>query len=338
MNQEHNRHIDFDEVARYLAKEMSTEERHAFEQELNTSPALKAEFDQIASLWSEAADTSAFATDTAWNQLDARIQETARQAPEATGKTTAKYSFKGILRIAASLLILAVAGWYATTLFNTAEPLRIAALNEPLSQKLPDNSMVQLNTGAILEYDESFGTEQRLVQLKGEAFFQVTHNPDKPFIVQTALGNVQVLGTEFNVKHTQENEFEITVQSGKVQVTLPDGSAKRILKKGESAVLDIVKGTFDVSYHTANLYWLTKSIKFNNIDFETVFKILSKTFRVEFKVQNTQINNCKLKTTLQKNQSLKDFLEVIEANEEGESDIEFIQKEGSVYEVRGKGC
>lgn len=337
MNQEHNRHIDFDQVARYLAKEMNEQERTAFETDIKNYPELKAEFEQIASIWTEAPQTDTFNTDAAWSKLSTRIQANEETSSSTAAKTSSSTSLKSILRMAASLIIVAVAGWYASTLF-TGDVSKVVAMNEPLTQELPDNSIAELNTGTTLEYDESFGDSERRVKLQGEAFFKVTHNPEKPFIVATDLGNVQVLGTEFNVKQTQKGEFEITVQSGKVQISLPDGSAKDTLVKGQSAILDIVNKRFNVSYHTANLYWLTKSIKFKNIEFEAFLEVLENTFQVRFDVQDECLNELEISSTLQKNQSLDEFLKRIEEGEEGFSDIEFIQKEGSVYEVRGKGC
>lgn len=338
MNQEHNRHIDFDEVARYLAKEMEPGERASFEKLLADSSELKTEFEHIASIWTDAPNTVEFDTDAAWTSLDSRIQE--QVSEETENRNPQKFSLGTALRIAASVILLVTAGWYITTFTGKDEVYSVAALETPLSQELPDNSIAELNTGSVLEYDDTFEGEQRLVKLKGEAFFKVTHNPEKPFIVETEMGNVRVLGTEFNVKQSQEGEFEITVQSGKVRVSSPDGTESKELTKGQSAILNALTGKFEVSYHTANLYWLTRSIRFNRIDYKTVFEILSRTFDVQFEVQNVNIHNCELKTTLRKDQNLDDFLKVIQQNEEGEEggQIEFIKKGDSVYEVHGKGC
>jgi len=336
MNQEHNRHIDFDEVARYLAKEMEPGEQASFEKLLNDSPELKVEFDNIASIWTAAPNTVEFDTDLAWNSLDSKIQELSTAESEIV--PAKKFSFRSSLRIAASLILLIAAGWYITTFTGNSDPYTVAALESPLTQQLPDNSIAELNTGSTLEYDESFEGDQRLVRLKGEAFFKVSHNPEKPFIVETEMGEVRVLGTEFNVKQTKADEFEITVQSGRVQVSSPNGADTKELTKGQSAILNALTGKFEVSYHTANLYWLTRSIRFNRIDFKTVFDILSRTFNVQFEVENENIHKCKLKTTLRKDQNLDDFLQVIEENEEGGGEIEFVKKGDSIYEVRGKGC
>ena len=65
---------------------------------------------------------------------------------------------------------------------------------------------------------------------------------------------------------------------------------------------------------------------------------MSRTFNVQFEVENENIHKCKLKTTLRKDQNLDDFLQVIEENEEGGGEIEFVKKGDSIYEVRGKGC
>ena len=81
---------------------------------------------------------------------------------------------------------------------------------------LPDGSEVRLNTNSSISYDPDTWQEQRTIDLKGEAFFQVKKGSD--FVVKTSGGNVKVLGTSFNVKNRQSN-LEVVCFTGKVKVT-----------------------------------------------------------------------------------------------------------------------
>ena len=110
---------------------------------------------------------------------------------------------------------------------------------------LPDNSLVYLNDNTNLVYDEGFSLGKRTVYLEGEAFFKVSHNPEKPFIVYTRTAKTEVLGTSFNVKaHTGKDYTEVTVYSGKVGFTKVGGteSDTKFLLKDDVASLNHKSG------------------------------------------------------------------------------------------------
>ncbi len=116
---------------------------------------------------------------------------------------------------------------------------------------LPDETQVLLNTNSRLE--EHYSKGQRLVRLdRGEALFDVTRDPSRPFVVQTRLGTITALGTSFVVRD-REDELEVTLLSGKVVVD-PDkeGQASFILspgqrvRLGELAVPSVDKPALDV--------------------------------------------------------------------------------------------
>jgi transmembrane sensor len=86
---------------------------------------------------------------------------------------------------------------------------------------LPDGSTVWLNAGSKLSYDKNFGTNERRVTLEGEAFFDVVKMTDLPFIIQTQVIRIKVLGTTFNVKsYANEQTTETSLIRGKVEITI----------------------------------------------------------------------------------------------------------------------
>lgn len=88
---------------------------------------------------------------------------------------------------------------------------------------LPDGTQVWLNAASRLKYPVKFIADERKVVLNGEAYFEVTKNPDRPFIVNAGNQVVKVLGTRFNINsYTDEQEIKTTLAEGKVKVSLLD--------------------------------------------------------------------------------------------------------------------
>ncbi|MDH5476428.1 MAG: FecR family protein [Cyclobacteriaceae bacterium] len=99
--------------------------------------------------------------------------------------------------------------------------------------ELPDHSLVFLNQNSTLSYESAFNP--RHITLTGEAFFSVKKT-DNPFVIFTDLGDITVLGTEFNV-NTSEEAIEIEVEEGNVELKSLGHSLKKEIKKGEKAIL-----------------------------------------------------------------------------------------------------
>ena len=102
---------------------------------------------------------------------------------------------------------------------------------------LPDSTKVWLNANSKLVYPSSFQEGIRQVELDGEAYFDVRHNRDNPFIVRTKSMNVTVLGTEFNVSaYSGIEEFNIALLRGSVELNSPDRSRKYRMMAGEQVL------------------------------------------------------------------------------------------------------
>lgn len=86
--------------------------------------------------------------------------------------------------------------------------------------KLPDGTIVMLNANSKLQYDGSFKTDKREVFLEGEAYFDVAHDAEHPFIIHTSTADITVLGTLFNVKSLLNGYFETALIKGKVSIYL----------------------------------------------------------------------------------------------------------------------
>lgn len=120
---------------------------------------------------------------------------------------------------------------------------QIADYETAIAQKktiwLPDSTRVVLNSKTSLHIDKDFGKDNRIVSLTGEAFFDVTHNPRKPFIVRTNACKIKVLGTAFNVKaYPGETTSETSLLRGSIELTIKnDDNRKFLLKPDEKAIV-----------------------------------------------------------------------------------------------------
>ena len=129
---------------------------------------------------------------------------------------------------------------------------------------LSDGTRVMLNANSTLEYPASFDdAEVREVRLKGEAHFEVTKNPHRPFVVKAGEMQTQVLGTVFDVKAYRKDAPKVTLMEGKVKVSNADTevemrpgqtatlqSDKIVVSKASSSASDWLEGDFDMDQVT----------------------------------------------------------------------------------------
>ncbi len=142
--------------------------------------------------------------------------------------------------IAASLLLILMAFYFRNdkpqVVLNEAPPpaklIYTTLHGERKSFQLPDGSTVLMNGGSAIEVSKDFNTTDREISLKGEAYFNVTHNAQKPFIIHTDNINVKVLGTEFDVKaYPEDKTTEAILIRGSVEVTLHNKPEEKIILK-----------------------------------------------------------------------------------------------------------
>lgn len=102
---------------------------------------------------------------------------------------------------------------------------------------LEDSTRVWLNSESRLTYPAHFSASSRRVELTGEAYFEVTHNPDVPFIVESANQRVRVYGTEFNIRaYPEDDAVYTTLSSGSISLTPASGSGEIFLSPGKQTV------------------------------------------------------------------------------------------------------
>lgn len=165
----------------------------------------------------------------------------------------------------------------------------------PLGQRseltLADGTLVWLNSGSRLEVHEGFNSNMREVNLDGEAYFSVTKNADKPFVVHTKSYSVKVMGTEFNVSsYANAQEWSVALVKGKVEI-YGGNNANVVLTPNMKA--EEIRGklvTSEFSDHDAFL-WREGIMSFEDASFSDIFSRLETYYHVSFQVEDSKLLN-----------------------------------------------
>jgi transmembrane sensor len=147
---------------------------------------------------------------------------------------------------------------------------------------LPDGSNVWINAASSLRYPTAFSGNERKVELTGEAYFEVTHNPAKPFMVSTNSQTVEVLGTHFNINaYTDEPAVKTTLLEGKVKVTATADNAMRILLPGQQAALNSNSFTVNPAETEEAVAWKNGRFMFEGDNIQHIMRTISRWYNVD---------------------------------------------------------
>lgn len=204
--------------------------------------------------------------------------------------------------------------------------------NEVASLSLPDGSSVTVNRNSRIQWPEDKGSGVRKVRMNGEAFFDVSHNPVRPFLVTIDEVTIKVLGTAFNVSNTSSEKIETEVMRGKVMMY--DAQSNVIIEAGMKGVYDKKTKTMRLEKleDENNVAYATHVLSFESITLKEVCEHLGKTYGVQFSFENKKVEGCTL-TSAYSNKSLSFIMNVISES----LGITYQIKGDSVY-ISGDGC
>ena len=258
-------------------------------------------------------------------------ERTRRRIDEEIKKDLRRMWLKRVSTVAASLLI-PILIFSTVYLYREMDHYKqipnIVSVNrgQRAGITLPDGTIVHLNSESKLTYTPEFNGKLREVSLEGEAFFEVTPNKEKPFIVKTSVFDVEVLGTSFNVSAYREDvEKSVVLVTGKVEVTASNGESVRILpndrfrQSTDKYVVDKVNVEDYVS-------WKEGRLSFKNTELGGILKQLSRYYNVRIDYDKQQQITCSGKL------NLDDTIEQI-LNTITETAPVIISKENNVYKV-----
>lgn len=210
-------------------------------------------------------------------------------------------------RVAAAAMLLLGFGYLFNLWTNENPELKTLVTNSSIIEatKLPDGSTVWVNKNSRLSFPESFTGASRTVFLEGEAYFDVTKNLDKPFIVKTEAGNVSVLGTAFNVRaYPDERNIAVEVEEGKVAFEIPTLKVSKILEATDKIVYDKVKETLSPLnvLDWKDTAWKKRELTFQDKPVVDVLTYLVNNFDLQVSFNKEELKDCPLNATFVENQ------------------------------------
>jgi transmembrane sensor len=233
--------------------------------------------------------------------------------------TYSKYS--QMLRVAAILAIAFLLAFTAEFITRQEKellaeiPLEYENYIAPAGVKsqltLWDGTKVILNSGSSIKYIKNFEPNQREIELIGEAFFDVTKDPTRPFIVKTKHLSTRVLGTSFNVKAFEDEDLVVSLLTGKVEIIVNSDTPETVsLMPGEAISYKpegqkLKKGGFD---SRKILAWTQKIIVFDQTPMGEIKRVLENWYGVKIQFINQPSRDLEI-TARFNDQSLKDVLE-----------------------------
>lgn len=248
-----------------------------------------------------------------YNRIAADINESRFQAP--------KWRFLGskLLYSAASIAAVVL---IVFSLFVLQTRIGVTSKNEKLSAVikqhikinnktrviykavLPDKSTVWLSPGAEISYPKIFDGDLRLVVMSGECFFEVSKNPEKPFVIHSNSIITKVWGTSFRVRDIDGGKSaEVSVVTGKVSVSIKDQSKSSRLSSGKNEVMlypdqkvtyvanqPKLKPQKETKRSTVNI-WHRVNLSFDSLPLKAIIPVLNSNYNTRIRVNNEELNN-----------------------------------------------
>ena len=255
--------------------------------------------------------------DKAWVKVKNRIQEEDENLPLVEESNTRVINFSLVLKYAAMVIVLLGIGFLSNKIYqnisNKDISLVYAANNEQGKEiVLPDGSTVVLNSESTISYPNTFADNERKVVLVGEAFFDVTKNQEKPFIIETKNTEIKVLGTSFNVNaNLPDNQVEVFVKTGLVQLSdTRDVNKKILIKPGDVGLVTSKNLSKSLNKDLNRIAWKTKEIIFHEDNLSYVIQTLNKVYNTNISCIDQKILDLPYNVTF-RDQDIDSVLNVI---------------------------
>lgn len=249
------------------------------------------------------------------------------QKRQTRNKNFISIGFETWIKVAAVFLFLLTFALIIKINFIKSEveaPIHYIIKQNPFGQKstiiLPDSTVITLNSGSRIIYPERFTSEYRDVELKGEAFFEVSEVKQQPFRVKSGDIYTLALGTSFNVKAFEnESKISVSLNNGKVKISGVQDQFKEtfILSPGEKIVYnsklqEAEKLEFD---RELELSWKDGILIFKQTNMNDFIHIIERWYGVNVELSGNSEDECKISGRFE-NETLKVVLESLQFSKE----------------------
>jgi ferric-dicitrate binding protein FerR (iron transport regulator) len=316
-------------VTRYLSREASVDEIERLNLLLKQEK-YSTLFDIISEQWAKAGKRESFSeynTERGLKLLTAKIK---KHNPSFQWEKEVKQKYFFLynprhLRIAASvafLIILATSAFFITNILkqrsvSSAWNEKKTVMGEKIIVTLLDGTKITLNADSKLKYPLRFGEESREVYLDGEAYFEITHDANKPFVVHTGDVLTTDLGTKFNVcAFPNEESITVSLEEGKVEVSTGTSGAKKsdvFLTPTQQLIYSKEEGTSNIKPFDSQkaIGWKDNILVFDNEPLSKVLVPLERYFGVKFEIADQSLANRTIKANF-RNESFWTVVKVLE--------------------------
>ncbi len=295
-------------LAKKLSGAITADELAAFNRLVANNTSFQKEYEAIRSYWTE--------DDEPYENIVSIFDDIKKRAG-ITDATVEKDNIRGInkpdrtfiwLRIvAAAVAVIAISVSIYLFKIKSVQENDIALLQTKWGStaqvKLPDGTMVTLNSSSVLKYPKHFNGSTREVYLNGEGYFDVAKDHQHPFIVHTEKTAIKVLGTAFNLKsYANDAQFEATLFRGSIQATLNnDPSVNILLKPSDKLIVNasgyqLTKETYADHSNTINAEtaWMNHKLIFKNEPFNLLANNLTRKYGLDIVFKNDGLRSIKL--------------------------------------------
>lgn len=216
----------------------------------------------------------------------------------------------------ASVLVAFVLGFKYLVRGNSEPDMMLITAAGSIGEfTLPDSSKVWLNGNTTLAYNRNFTSGgHRKVKIDGEAYFDVAHNKDCPFIVDMGDMQVEVVGTEFNVRNYAAcRTHDIVLREGRIKVNGLWGDKEITMNPDEMLALNCTTGKVIISHTDANNYcrWFEQQSIFDNEPLADILVNISRRYGVDIKIADDVDTTFCLSVTMGSGESLESIMRVL---------------------------
>lgn len=275
-----------------------------------------------------------FNADQALQKVKAQMQPTAKVIDLKPKKESTSVNWQLWAAAATFLIGLSTIAYLYLGSFSDSE---IYATTDNIQViELSDGSEVTLNQHSTLTLSDDFGVHLRELHLEGEAYFKVKNKDDQPFIVKAGELEVEVIGTEFNVRNrTNSEDVGVFVEEGKVKVTALNTGSKVLLSARESAGYD--KSTKmllkDQQGKTNATSWMSDKLSFKDVSLSLAIKEIENHFNIDITLENTDLAQCKY-TSIFNGAEADEVLETMSAV----FDVQILKQSDTSFQLSGGNC
>jgi transmembrane sensor len=231
--------------------------------------------------------------DKAWNNVYSKLDDI--KPKTINNNSGISFIRSTFFRVAAVALIILSLGTTAVYLNNAgvfSKKISVATGNDQknLLVALPDGSKIFLNRNTSISYHTNFGKHRRDVRLTGEAFFDISADVSKPFIIDAGKAKVKVVGTSFNViTSNAESAVEVYVKTGKVILSDNSGSQSMILDPEFVGTMDSKISGKTINKNPNYISWRTGHLVYNRQKLDVVFSDLKRVHNMDIVADDPEI-------------------------------------------------